>query len=56
MAEKLVSNQGLKRMVRRCRTIFQQPENTNHYDTADYQAAERKFVKFCMLTATGHAS
>lgn len=49
MEEKTNSNRGLKRLVRRCRNAFQRPENTDYYDAEDYQHAERKFVKHCLL-------
>jgi hypothetical protein len=56
MAEKINTNQGLERMVQGCRQVFQQNENINHYDAADYQAAERKFVKYCLLMTTGQTA
>lgn len=45
------SDQGLKRMVKKCRSEFEREENTEYYE--DYRAAERKFVKFCLLNKTG---
>ncbi|MDX2453287.1 hypothetical protein [Desulfosarcina sp.] len=45
------SDQGLKLMVKKCRSEFQREENTEYYE--DYRAAERKFVKFCLFNKTG---
>lgn len=39
---------GLKRLVGRCRDIFRQPENLNHYTEEDFKDAERKFIHFCL--------
>ena len=45
------SDQGIKLMVKKCRSEFEREENTEYYE--DYRAAERKFVKFCLLNKTG---
>lgn len=55
MEEQTNRNLGLKRMIKQCRSSFQQRENLNYYDADDYQSAERKFVKYCLLVETGHA-
>ena len=47
------SDKGIRRVVRRCRSMFQRDENTNHYRPEDFRSAERKFVKFCLLNQTG---
>ena len=39
---------GLERLVERCRAEFRRPENIDHYSKKDYQAAEKKFVRFCL--------
>jgi hypothetical protein len=45
------SDQGLKLMVKKCRSEFEREENTEYYE--DYRTAERKFVKFCLFNKTG---
>ena len=45
------SDQGLKLMVKKCRSEFKRTENKDHHE--DYRAAERKFVKFCLFNKTG---
>jgi hypothetical protein len=42
-------NYGIQLLVQKCRSQFQRPENMNFYDADDYKAAERKYVKFCLL-------
>lgn len=49
MGNKLRTNQGLEQMVKQCRNAFRRPENTKYYNDKDYQAAERRFVKYCLL-------
>ena len=39
---------GLKLLVNECRKQFRIPENENHYSEADYQSAEKQFVKLCL--------
>jgi len=51
MENKAHSDEGLKRMVKKCRSEFELEENTDYYE--DYRAAERKFVKFCLFNKTG---
>jgi hypothetical protein len=50
MENRSQSNQGIKRMVKRCRAEFELPENTDYYE--DYREAERKYVKFCLFQMT----
>ena len=42
------SDQGIRKLVEYCRSMFQHPENMEHYTEADYKEAERKFVKLCL--------
>jgi hypothetical protein len=44
-------DEGLKLVVKKCRNEFRRTENLEYYDDGDYQAAERKFVKFCLYEA-----
>lgn len=39
----------LRRKIRQGQRKFRIPENTNHYSAENYKAAEKKFVKFCVL-------
>lgn len=40
---------ALRRRIRQGRRIFQIPENTDYYSAEGYKAAEKKFVKLCVL-------
>ena len=40
--------QGIELLVKKCRSEFRRPENTDYYTEDDYKEAERKFVKFCL--------
>jgi hypothetical protein len=42
-------NNGIKLLIRRYREQFRIPENLNHYSREDFQAAEQKYVKMCVL-------
>ncbi len=42
-------NEGIELLVKRCRAIFEIPENLNHYSEADYKIAEKKFLKYAIL-------
>jgi len=46
------SDNGIKLLVQKCRNEFRRSENTDFYADEDYKAAERKFVKFCLLNET----
>ena len=46
------SAEGIKLLIQRCREEFRRTENKNFYADEDYKAAERKFVKFCLLNET----
>lgn len=39
---------GLRRLIRRCRNEFRNPENLNHYAEEDFREAERKYIRFCL--------
>ena len=39
---------GIKRLVRKYRQAFRISENLDHYSPADYQAAEKRYVKLCL--------
>jgi hypothetical protein len=45
-------NEGIKLLIRKYRKEFRRKENTNFYTDEDYKAAERKFVKYCLLNRT----
>jgi hypothetical protein len=40
---------GIKSLVKKYRTMFEIPENLNHYSKEDYKIAEKKFLKFAIL-------
>lgn len=42
-------NYGLRKLVEKGRELFRIRENTEHYSDEDYQAAEKKYVKLCIL-------
>jgi hypothetical protein len=42
-------NLGMKRLLREGRKLFRRPENLLHYDEEDFRAAERIFLKECIL-------
>ncbi len=46
--------QGIELLLEKCRNEFRRPENTDYYAADDYKAAERKFVKFCLLGNPDH--
>ncbi|MFP4029958.1 MAG: hypothetical protein ACLFRG_11250 [Desulfococcaceae bacterium] len=39
---------GLRRLIRRYRNEFRNPENLNHYAEEDFREAERKYIRFCL--------
>ena len=53
MQTKSTPNHGIERMIKRCRNQFQRTENEDYYAMDDYRAAERKFIKFCLIHETG---
>jgi hypothetical protein len=42
-------NSGLRKLIEKGRALFHTRENIEHYSGKDYQKAEKKFVKFCVL-------
>lgn len=40
---------GLHKKIREGKRRFAIAENTDFYSTANYKAAERKFIKWCIL-------
>ena len=49
MENYLNGDKGIKLLIQKCRKEFRRTENTDFYADEDYKAAERKFVKFCLL-------
>ena len=39
---------GIKSLVKKYRSIFEIPENLNHYSKTDYKIAEKKFLKYAL--------
>jgi hypothetical protein len=39
---------GIDRLVEKYRRQFRIPENLNHYTEADFQHAEREYLRFCL--------
>jgi len=52
MGNLLNCDKGIKLLIQKCRREFRQKENKDFYTEADYKAAERKFVKYCLLNKT----
>jgi hypothetical protein len=52
MKNDLNRDEGIKLLIQKCRQEFRRTENTEFYADEDYKAAERKFVKFCLLNKT----
>lgn len=42
------SKSGIELLLEKYAAIFRTPENLNHYSQEDYQAAERKFLKYAL--------
>ena len=40
---------GIKSLVRKYRSIFEIPENLNHYSKQDYKIAEKRFIKYALV-------
>jgi hypothetical protein len=43
----------MRRIVKNIRKQFRIPENLNHYTEADFQEAEKKYLKFCLQEGCG---
>jgi hypothetical protein len=41
-------NAGIKSLVKKYKSIFEIPENLNHYSKTDYKIAEKKFLKYAL--------
>jgi hypothetical protein len=52
MKNYLNNDEGIKLLIQKCRNEFRRTENTDFYADEDYKAAERKFVKLCLLNKT----
>jgi hypothetical protein len=42
-------NAGIRSLVKKYRSIFEIPENLNHYSKEDYKIAEKRFIKFALM-------
>ena len=42
-------NEGIRRLVQKGRETFHIAENVNYYSEEDYKAAEKKFIKLCII-------
>lgn len=49
MEKELTKDDGLKLLLRKYRKIFRISENLDYYSEKDYQAAERKFLKYALV-------
>ncbi len=54
MENNVDSDKGLRLLIQKCRDEFRRAENTDFYAKGDYQAAERRLVKFCLFTKIGN--
>ena len=43
------TNEGIKRLVKKGREAFRISENLEFYSKNDYKAAEKKFIKLCII-------
>ncbi|MGD9369251.1 MAG: hypothetical protein PVH87_26320, partial [Desulfobacteraceae bacterium] len=42
-------NEGIRLLIERGRQAFRIDENVNFYSEKDYKAAEKKFIKHCVI-------
>lgn len=42
-------NEGIRRLVEKGRVAFRISENLDFYSEKDYKAAEKKFIKICVI-------
>jgi len=42
-------NKGMERLLRQGRRMFRIPENLDYYSLEDLKAAEKKFLKLCLI-------
>jgi hypothetical protein len=47
------TSSGMDRLVEKYRRQFRIPENLNHYSEADYQQAEREYLRYCLGRSSG---
>ena len=47
---KAVKRTGIQSLLNFYRSMFQIPENIDYYSPEDYREAERKFLKFCLMS------
>ncbi len=50
MKKEFKKNAGIKLMLKKYKKVFRVPENLNYYSNKDYQIAEKKFLKYALLT------
>ena len=43
------TNEGIRRLVEKGRKAFRISENLDFYSEKDYKAAEKKFIKYCII-------
>lgn len=43
------NNEGLRKIIKNGKERFRIPENLEYYLEEDYKAAEKKFLKFCII-------
>ena len=43
------TNEGIRRLVEKGRKSFRITENLDFYSEKDYKAAEKKFIKYCII-------
>lgn len=48
MGSNLLTNRGIRTLIKMLKNIFSIPENLNHYSEKDYRTAERKFLKLAL--------
>ena len=48
MKKEFKGNAGIQLLVKEYRKMFRIHENLNYYSAEDYQAAERKFLKYAL--------
>ena len=56
MKKEKKENQGIQRLIQKCKMAFRIPENTNYYSEEDLKTAERKFIKIARMKGTVHIS
>ncbi len=48
MKKDISDSPGILALLKQYRSIFQTPENLEHYSENDYEIAERKFLIWCL--------